>query len=61
VMPDRSFLDPGATPTPFNYVAWGAPGEAAWGQNAAAMAAILLRRPVRVAMHARALIAAAGT
>jgi hypothetical protein len=61
VMPDRSFLNPGATPTPFNNVAWGAPGEAAWGQNAAAMAAILLRRPVRVAMHGRALIAAAGT
>ena len=57
---DRNFLNPAATPAPLNNVAWGQ-GEAAWGQNAAAMAAILLRRPVRVAMHGRALIAAAGT
>ena len=57
---DRSFLNPAAAPAPLNNVAWGQ-GEATWGQNAAAMAAILLRRPVRVAMHGRALIAAAGT
>jgi hypothetical protein len=30
----------------------------AWGDNAAAMAFILMRRPVRVAMHATALVAA---
>jgi hypothetical protein len=33
----------------------------AWGTNSAAMASILMRRPYRVAMHGRALLAAAGT
>jgi hypothetical protein len=47
------FLDPtSTTPAPREGVAWGA--------SAAAMAYILMRRPVRVAMHARALLAAAG-
>jgi len=60
---DRSSvnLDPISAPAPRNGAAWG-PGEAAaWGQGAAAMAYILMRRPVRVAMHGRALLAAAGT
>jgi len=60
---DRSSvnLDPFSTPAPRNGAAWG-PGEsAAWGQGAAAMAYILMRRPVRVAMHGRALLAAAST
>ena len=59
---DRSAfnLDPVSTPTPHNG-AWGQGEPAAWGQGAAAMAYILMRRPVRVAMHGRALLAAAGT
>ncbi len=38
------------------------PGETiAWGTSSAAMAYILMRRPVRVAMHGRALLPAGGT
>jgi hypothetical protein len=46
------FLDPTSTQaTP--------PGETiAWGTGSAAMAYILMRRPVRVAMHGRALLPA---
>jgi hypothetical protein len=49
---DHGFLNPTSGPAPREGVAW--------GQNAAALARILMRRPVRVAMHARALLAAAG-
>jgi hypothetical protein len=51
---DRGFLNPtSAQTTP--------PGETvAWGTSAAAMAHILLRRPVRVAMHGRALLPEGG-
>jgi hypothetical protein len=60
---DRSSLnlDPTSTPGPRNGAAWGQGEPAAWGQGAAAMAYILMRRPVRMAMHGRALLAAAGT
>jgi hypothetical protein len=53
-------LDPVSMPTPHSGV-WGQGEPAAWGQGAAALAYILMRRPVRVAMHGRALLAAAGT
>ena len=53
-------LDPVSMPTPRNGV-WGQGESAEWGQGAAALAYILMRRPVRVAMHGRALLAAAGT
>jgi hypothetical protein len=54
-------LDPLSAPNPHNGTAWGQGEPAAWGQGAAAMAYILMRRPVRVAMHGRALLEAAGT
>ena len=59
---DRSAfnLDPVSMPTPHSGV-WGQGEPAAWGQGAASLAYILMRRPVRVAMHGRALLAAAGT
>jgi hypothetical protein len=47
-----SFLDPSSAP------AFTAVEPASWSQNSAAMASILMRRPVRVAMHASALVAA---
>ena len=50
VTPDRGFLSPvtlPANPTRENIT---------WGQSAASMAFILMRRPVRVAFHGRALI-----
>jgi hypothetical protein len=53
-------LDPTSTPNPHNGTAWGQGEAAAWGQGAAAMALILMRRPVRVAMHGRALLPEAG-
>jgi hypothetical protein len=53
VVPDRVFLNPAAAPLV-------APPESiSWGQNAAAMAYILMRRPVRVALHGRALLGGA--
>jgi hypothetical protein len=52
-LPDRPFLDPASGPAPREGVAW--------GESAAAMAFILMRRPRRVAMHGRALLAAVGT
>jgi hypothetical protein len=60
---DRSShnLDPTSTPNPHNGIDWGQGEPAAWGQSAAAMAYILMRRPVRVAMHGRALTQAAST
>ena len=59
-VPPGNFLDPGSAPAAVNGVAWGQ-NEPAWAQNAAAMAYILMRRPVQVAMHARALIAVTGS
>jgi hypothetical protein len=52
--PDQNFLNPAATvPTPS--------GETiAWGQNAAALAYILMRRPVRVALHGQAMLGPTG-
>jgi hypothetical protein len=52
---DRGFLDPASAPMPATREG------VAWGQNAAAMAYILMRRPVRVAMHGRALLAGVAT
>jgi hypothetical protein len=53
VVPDHGFLNPAAAPLV-------APPESiAWGQDAAAMAYILMRRPVRVALHGRALLGGA--
>jgi hypothetical protein len=49
----HGFLNPASGPAARDAVAW--------GQDAGAMAYILMRRPVRVAMHGRALLAAAGT
>jgi hypothetical protein len=59
--PSSPNLDPLSAPAPRDGAAWGQGEPAAWGQGAAAMAYILMRRPVRVAMHGRALLAAAGT
>jgi hypothetical protein len=53
VVPDHGFLSPAAAPlVP-------APESIAWGQDAASMAYILMRRPVRVALHGRALLGGA--
>jgi hypothetical protein len=52
---DRDFLNPGSAPTPATREG------VAWGPNAAAMAYALMRRPVRVAMHGRALLAEVTT
>jgi hypothetical protein len=60
--PNSPNLDPLSAPAPRDGAGtWGQGEPAAWGQGAAAMAYILMRRPVRVAMHGRALLAAAGT
>jgi hypothetical protein len=53
---DGNFLNPSAAPAPRNGVPWGQNEPVAWGESAAAMAYILMRRPVRVAMHGRALL-----
>lgn len=49
---EHGFLNPAAGPPAREGVAW--------GQSAAAMAYILMRRPVRVAMHGRALLPEEG-
>jgi hypothetical protein len=54
---DRDFLNPASAPA----MPSPAPEGITWGASAAAMAFILMRRPVRVAMHGRALLAGAGT
>jgi hypothetical protein len=50
ITPTHGFLDPAVAPS--------SPSREgiAWGQNGAAMAYILMRRPVRVALHGRALL-----
>jgi hypothetical protein len=58
---DGDFLNPSATPAARDGVAWGQSEQVAWGASAAAMAYILMRRPVRVAMHGRALLAGVAT
>src|SRR5262249_39313219 len=50
VTPDRGFLSPVNLPANPNREGF------TWGDSAAAMAFILMRRPVRVAFHGRALI-----
>jgi hypothetical protein len=44
------FLDPGAAPSPTTRE------NVAWSEDAASMAFILMRRPVRVALHGQALL-----
>jgi hypothetical protein len=51
---DRVFLNPGSS------VAKPSGEVIAWGQDAAALAYILMRRPVRVALHGQALLGPAG-
>ena len=51
---DRGFLNPGAAPA--NPAREGV----TWGSSAAAMAFVLMRRPVRVALHGRALLPEEG-
>lgn len=51
---DRGYLNPGAAPaTPVRE-------GVTWGQSASAMAFVLMRRPARVALHGRALLAGEG-
>jgi len=50
---DRGFLNPASAPAARENIPW--------EENAATLAYILMRRPVRIAMHGRALLAAAGT
>ena len=54
VTPAHGFLDPGAAPpTPTSETV-------AWSQSSSALAYILMRRPVRIALHGRALIPGEG-